>query len=199
MELVAGETMADRLGRHKAAGARRPHADAGGLPVTEVLNLARQIADALDAAHERGIVHRDLKPANIAITPEGVVKVLDFGLAKAVQTGDASEADTIASTREGTILGTPAYMSPEQARGQAVDKRTDIWAFGCVLYELLTGLGAFARGSMTDTIAADDRTRTGLERAARDHTLRGPAPPAPLPRQGPKASVARHRRCACRA
>ena len=80
--------------------------------------------------------------------------MLDFGLAKAVQTGDASEADTIASTREGTILGTPAYMSPEQARGQAVDKRTDIWAFGCVLYELLTGLGAFARGSMTDTLAA---------------------------------------------
>ena len=134
MELVAGETLAERLGRHKAARGSRAHADAAGLPITEVLSLARQIADALDAAHERGIVHRDLKPANIAITHEGVVKVLDFGLAKAVQTGEASEADTIADTREGTILGTPAYMSPEQARGQTVDKRTDIWAFGCVLY-----------------------------------------------------------------
>lgn len=147
LELVEGETLADRLAR-------------GPLRVPDALTLARQIADALDAAHERGIVHRDLKPANIQITPEGVVKVLDFGLAKAVS-GDAATADltqsptvTTGGTREGVILGTPAYMSPEQARGQSVDKRTDIWAFGCVFYEMLAGRPAFARDTISDTIAA---------------------------------------------
>ena len=118
----------------------------------EALAIARQIADALEAAHEKGIVHRDLKPANIKITPDGTVKVLDFGLAKAVGGSDRSRrrrsvdvADVHASadTHEGVILGTAAYMSPEQARGQAVDKRADIWAFGCVLYEMLTGRMAF--------------------------------------------------------
>ena len=130
------------------------------MPVAEALPIARQIAEALEAAHEKGIIHRDLKPANIKITPDGAVKVLDFGLAKAI-TGDASGSDlsqsptiTLDGTREGVILGTAAYMSPEQARGQPVDKRTDIWAFGCVLYEMLTGRRAFPGDDVSDTLAA---------------------------------------------
>ena len=127
LELVEGETLADRIVR-------------GPLPLTDALAIARQIADALDIAHEKGIVHRDLKPANIKITPDGVVKVLDFGLAKAIA-GDGATPDltqaptvTVGGTRERVILGTAAYMSPEQARGKPVDKRTDIWAFGlCAL------------------------------------------------------------------
>jgi serine/threonine protein kinase len=150
LELVEGETLAERIRRPE--GLRLPASGSGrpsGLPVAEALGIATQLADALDAAHERGIVHRDLKPANIKITPDGIVKVLDFGLAKAA-TDDGVSPDlthsptiTVAGTREGVLLGTVAYMSPEQARGQAVDKRTDIWAFGCVLYELLTGRAAF--------------------------------------------------------
>jgi eukaryotic-like serine/threonine-protein kinase len=152
LELIEGETLADKLAGEEARGE--------GLPIPEALAIARQIADALDAAHERGIVHRDLKPANIKITPAGIVKVLDFGLAKVIA-GDGSSPElsrgptmNVDGTRDGMILGTAAYMSPEQARGQAVDKRTDIWAFGCVLYELLTGRPAFARATMSDTIAA---------------------------------------------
>ena len=141
LELVEGETLADRIRR-------------GPAPVTDALTIARQIADALDAAHEKGIVHRDLKPANIKVTPGGVVKVLDFGLAKAATGELQSPTVTVGGTQEGTILGTAAYMSPEQARGQAVDKRTDIWAFGCVLYEMLTGHVAFPGETVSDTIAA---------------------------------------------
>ena len=155
LEMVEGETLADRI--HRPDRRRR----AAGLPLEETLPIARQIADALDAAHEKGIVHRDLKPANIKITSDGVVKVLDFGLAKLAPGVDladavATSAPTItgAGTREGLIVGTAAYMSPEQARGQPIDKRTDIWAFGCVLYEMLTGRVAFARETITDTLAA---------------------------------------------
>jgi serine/threonine protein kinase/Tol biopolymer transport system component len=146
LELAEGPTLADRLAK-------------GPLPVREALSIATQIADALDAAHERGIVHRDLKPANVVLTIDGHMKVLDFGLAK-VATGDQAGPDltqsptmTIGGTREGIILGTAAYMSPEQARGQAVDKRTDIWAFGCVLYEMLTGRAAFAGDSVSEILA----------------------------------------------
>ncbi len=147
LELVEGLTLADRVAK-------------GPLSLRESFGIAKQIADALDAAHERGIVHRDLKPANIKITPEGVVKVLDFGLAK-VFAGDASGLDltqsttvTVGGTHEGAILGTAAYMSPEQARGQPVDKRADIWAFGCVLYEMLTGRLPFPGQTVSDVIAA---------------------------------------------
>jgi serine/threonine protein kinase len=166
LELVEGETLAERVaasaleirapGWSPARGAR----DRGGLPIGEALRIARQIADALEAAHERGIVHRDLKPENIKITTAGVVKVLDFGLAK-IGLSEAAGHDlslsptmTAGATGAGMILGTAAYMSPEQARGKVVDKRTDIWAFGCVLYEMLTGRAAFARETVSDTIAA---------------------------------------------
>ena len=140
LELVEGQTLAERLNR-------------GALPVTEALAIARQIASALDAAHERGIIHRDLKPANIKITPPGVVKVLDFGIARAIDTEGDTAGETTKATRTGVVLGTPAYMSPEQARGQPVDKRADIWAFGCVLYEMLTGRSAFAGDTASDTVA----------------------------------------------
>ena len=145
LELVEGPTLADRIAQ-------------GPMRIDEALPIARQIAEALDAAHEKGIIHRDLKPANIKLRADGVMKVLDFGLAK-VFSSDGSIADesptiTAAGTRDGAILGTAAYMSPEQARGRAVDKRTDIWAFGCVLYELLAGRLAFAGATLSDTIAA---------------------------------------------
>jgi serine/threonine protein kinase/Tol biopolymer transport system component len=145
LELVDGPTLADRL----AGGALSPD---------ESLRIARQIAGALEAAHEKRIIHRDLKPENIKLTPGGGVKLLDFGIAKALapdDPGDASQAATAtANTRDGTIVGTAAYMSPEQARGQQVDKRTDIWAFGCVLYEMLSGRRAFGGPTLSDTFAA---------------------------------------------
>jgi Tol biopolymer transport system component len=147
LELVEGDTLDDRLRR-------------GPLPLSEALTVAQQIADALDAAHRAGIIHRDLKPSNIKITPDGVVKVLDFGLAKDLgveESGpDMSKSLTMTGgeTIVGVILGTAAYMSPEQARGQPVDKRTDIWAFGCVLFEMLTGSSAFGRQTVTDTVVA---------------------------------------------
>jgi serine/threonine-protein kinase len=147
MELVEGETLAQRIAK-------------GPLPVDETLDVCRQIAEGLEAAHEKGIIHRDLKPANIKITPEGKVKVLDFGLAKAFQgdvaTADASKSPTITNdmTRPGVILGTAAYMAPEQAKGKAVDKRADIWAFGCILYECLTGKRPFEGETITETLAA---------------------------------------------
>ena len=141
LEVVEGETLAQRL-RSAAPGTR------AGLSIVDALTVARQITEALEAAHEKGIIHRDLKPANIKIRPDGLVKVLDFGLAKET-TGDAEEP-----TRPGVILGTAGYMSPEQARGEPMDKRTDIWAFGCVLYEMLTGSAAFAASSTAETLSA---------------------------------------------
>ncbi|MBI1876488.1 MAG: serine/threonine protein kinase, partial [Acidobacteria bacterium] len=147
LELVEGPTLADRIGH-------------GPLPLEKAVSIARQIAEALEAAHDHGIAHRDLKPANIKLTSNGIVKVLDFGLAKALgDEGAASDISmsptmTAAATRAGVILGTAAYMSPEQARGKTVDKRTDIWAFGCVLYEMLTGRRAFAGDDVSDTLAA---------------------------------------------
>ena len=158
MELVDGETLEQKI-RHGSTSHQPPV----GLPVDEAMSIARQIAEALEAAHELGIVHRDLKPANIKIRSDGMVKVLDFGLAKALSTdADVSGAGlanspTMASpamTGAGIILGTAAYMSPEQARGRPVDKRTDIWAFGCVLYEMLTGAATFAGDTTTDVLAA---------------------------------------------
>ena len=150
MELVPGEDLAERLKK-------------GSVPVSEAADMARQIAAALEYAHERGIVHRDLKPANIKITPDGTVKVLDFGLAKAiVGEGTASGATstptilptmTSAGTAMGMILGTAAYMSPEQARGKPVDKRADIWAFGVVLYEMIAGKRLFEGETASDTLA----------------------------------------------
>jgi hypothetical protein len=151
MELVEGETLHEHLLRSGATGR--------GLPVSEVVAIARQIVDALDAAHEKGVVHRDLKPANVKLTPDGLVKVLDFGLAKAIVAESGShqtETRTLspAETRPNAVMGTAAYMSPEQARGLPLDRRTDVWAFGCVLYEMLSGQPAFARSTSSDTIAA---------------------------------------------
>ena len=147
MELVSGDDLSARI-RH------------GAIPLTESLQIARQIADALAAAHDAGIVHRDLKPANIKLTDDDVVKVLDFGLAKGTvsDTSTASESGATmtspAMTAMGVILGTAAYMSPEQAKGKAVDRRTDVWAFGVVLYEMLTGAFLFGKEDITDTLAA---------------------------------------------
>ena len=147
LELVEGDTLAQRLSK-------------GPLPVDEVLGICRQIAERLEAAHEKGVTHRDLKPANVMITEGDKVKILDFGLAKALaeetQSFDSSHSPTLteAMTRPGVILGTAAYMSPEQAKGKAVDKRADIWAFGCILYECLTGRRAFEGETVTETLAA---------------------------------------------
>jgi len=147
LELVEGQTLAERI-------------KAGSIDVEEALKLALQIAEALEAAHEKGVIHRDLKPANIKITPDGKVKVLDFGLAKAFagdpENMNLSNSPTLsdAATQQGVILGTAAYMSPEQARGKPVDRRADIWAFGCVLFEMLTGRSTFSGKDVTDILAA---------------------------------------------
>jgi serine/threonine protein kinase len=152
MELVEGPTLADRIAQ-------------GAVPIDEALPIAKQIAEGLEAAHEQGIIHRDLKPANIKVREDGTVKVLDFGLAKALEpaattgsSGALTNSPTITSpammTGVGVLLGTAAYMSPEQAKGRPADKRSDVWAFGAVLYEMLTGTRAFDGDDMTDVLGA---------------------------------------------
>jgi serine/threonine protein kinase len=149
MELVDGDDLSQRIAR-------------GVIPVDEALPIAKHIAEALEAAHEQGIIHRDLKPANIKVRPDGTVKILDFGLAKAMEPAASSSPSvsqsptmtTPAMTHAGMILGTAAYMSPEQARGKTVDRRADIWAFGAVLFEMLTGARAFPGEDITDTFVA---------------------------------------------
>src|SRR6266852_6166683 len=148
MELVEGEDLSAHIGR-------------GPIPLAEALPIAKQMADALEAVHEQGIIHRDLKPANVKVRADGTVKVLDFGLAKALEPAGAmspgmSMSPTIttpAMTQSGMMLGTAAYMSPEQAKGRAADRRSDVWAFGAVLYEMLTGQRAFKGEDVSDTLA----------------------------------------------
>ena len=166
LELVEGDTLADRIAR-------------GAIPLDEALPIARQIGEALAAAHEQGIIHRDLKPANVKITPDGTVKVLDFGLAKLANVGTTASASDAAAlsptitspammTAVGVLLGTAVYMSPEQAKGREADKRSDVWAFGCVLYEMLTGRRAFDGEDMTEVLGAVVRLEPRWEALSSD-------------------------------
>jgi eukaryotic-like serine/threonine-protein kinase len=187
MELVEGPTLADRIAQ-------------GAIPVDEALPIAKQIAEALEAAHEQGIIHRDLKPANIKLRPDGVVKVLDFGLAKALEPAsgagvDATASPTITSpvmmTGVGVLLGTAAYMSPEQARGKAVDKRTDIWAFGCVLYEMLTGKRAFGGEDVAEIDTRGGHSQgAGMERVAGGHSRMAADAAPPVLAEGSEEAAA---------
>lgn len=160
MELVEGPTLAERIKQ-------------GPVPLDDTLPIAKQIAEALEYAHERGIIHRDLKPSNVKLTPDRQVKILDFGLAKALE-GETSDEELLnsptlsaAATRAGVLLGTAAYMSPEQARVKRVDRRADIWAFGCVLYEMLSGRDAFRGETTSDILACVIRAEPDWNRRSR--------------------------------
>ncbi len=192
MELVEGPTLADRIAH-------------GAIPVADALPIAKQIAEALEAAHEQGIIHRDLKPANIKVRADGTVKVLDFGLAKAMDPAGVSSANAMNSptisvyaTHAGTILGTAAYMSPEQAAGNAVDRRSDLWAFGVVLLEMLTGRQVFKGETVSHVLAAV------LKDEPEWATLPANTPPvdsqvaAAVSREGSKTPARLSRRCAPR-
>ena len=185
LELVEGPTLADRISK-------------GPIPVDEALPIAKQIAEALEAAHEAGVIHRDLKPANIKVRQDGTVKVLDFGLAKAMDTapeGDPNESPTLtaAATQMGVIMGTAAYMSPEQARGKPVDKRSDIWAFGCVLYEMITGRRAFTGDARDGYPGRCDDWDSRLVGSALYHVADAPAVLEALREQGSTRTSARSR------
>ncbi len=212
LELVEGETLAERLSRVARVGSdtrasrSTPRSKGPGLQLTEALAIAQQLAEALDAAHDRGIVHRDLKPANIKITPEGTVKVLDFGLARLgadatgaagwIGEGTPSESPTLASslaTKDGLILGTAAYMSPEQARGQPADKRTDIWAFGCVLVRDVVRPSGVCRRLAHRYARSHRRPRSRLDGVARSDDGDGSNCPNEMPREGLEATHPRHR------
>ena len=194
MELVEGEDLAARL-KH------------GAIPIDETVAIGRQVAEALEEAHEKGIVHRDLKPGNVKVTPGGKVKVLDFGLAKAwtgelagAMSSDLSQSPTLAhtGTAAGLILGTAAYMSPEQARGRPVDRRADIWAFGVLLFEMLTGTRLFAGETVSDTLAAVLKSDPDWTLLPKGTPPALEAAPAPLPRARHADPLARHRRGARR-
>ena len=186
MELVEGPTLDDRIRQ-------------GAIPIADALPIARQVAEALEAAHDQGIIHRDLKPANIKIRPDGMVKVLDFGLAKSLASDPTSAAAASASmsptltspamTAQGMILGTAAYMAPEQARGRVADRRADIWAFGAVLFEMLTGRRAFPGEDITDTLAAVVRAEPDVGSAPSRPFAHARRVPATMPRRKTRSSA----------
>ena len=184
LELIDGQTLQDRL-------------HVGPLPLSEALHISKQLADALEAAHERGIVHRDLKPANIKIRSDGTVKVLDFGIAKLLGSGNPDgepSGAAVTATDLGVAIGTPTYMSPEQARGAEVTRRSDVWAFGAVLFEMLTGTVAFSGPTPSRRARRRPATAGGLERAGTDDARGNHRPAQAVSRTRASRSSPRHRR-----